>query len=194
MLVNQETWREELCVERLINWQQCQMKSHCNLLFEVCLATFRKTIPLLSLRWKLYNVFKISSKCHTVCWYFLLMYEQEWESGADFSYIMDFEELHLLGYNAVYCIESQPAFQRNLSSPSSGPKNKPMKKPAWNLTPTFILVSCLAYHSTLKIEETCSSETSVDFQQTTRRHIPDDRPLHSHGCENIIDFDFLFQI
>jgi hypothetical protein len=29
--------------------------------------------------------------------------------------------------------------------------------------------------STLKIEATCSSETSVDFQRSTRRYIPEDR-------------------
>jgi hypothetical protein len=29
----------------------------------------------------------------------------------------------------------------------------------------------------------CSSETSVDFQRTTRRYIPEDRPLHNHCCE-----------
>jgi hypothetical protein len=45
----------------------------------------------------------------------------------------------------------------------------------------FMLVSFLAYSSTLKIEATCFSETSVDFQRTTR-HIPDDRTLHTNGC------------
>jgi hypothetical protein len=30
--------------------------------------------------------------------------------------------------------------------------------------PCFMLVSCLAYSSTLNMEVTCSSETSVDFQ------------------------------
>jgi hypothetical protein len=34
------------------------------------------------------------------------------------------------------------------------------------------LLSYLAYSWTLKIEATCSSETSVEFQQTTRRYIP----------------------
>jgi hypothetical protein len=47
------------------------------------------------------------------------------------------------------------------------------------------LVSCTAYSSTLKIEETCSSETSVHFQQTTRRYIPEDRILHKHRCEKL---------
>jgi hypothetical protein len=34
------------------------------------------------------------------------------------------------------------------------------------------MVSCLASSSTLKMEATCSSVTVVDFQRTTRRHIP----------------------
>jgi hypothetical protein len=36
----------------------------------------------------------------------------------------------------------------------------------------------------LKMEATCSSETSVDFQQT-RWYIPEDRTLHNRRCENI---------
>jgi hypothetical protein len=32
--------------------------------------------------------------------------------------------------------------------------------------------------SALKMEATCSSETSVDFQRTARRYIPEDRILH----------------
>jgi hypothetical protein len=38
--------------------------------------------------------------------------------------------------------------------------------------------ACLADSSTLKIEATCFSETSVDFQRTTRHYIPEDRTLH----------------
>jgi hypothetical protein len=34
-------------------------------------------------------------------------------------------------------------------------------------------------------EATCPSETSVDFQRTTGRYIPEDRTLHSHLCENL---------
>jgi hypothetical protein len=30
----------------------------------------------------------------------------------------------------------------------------------------------------LKMEETCSSKTSIDFQWTTRRYIPENRTLH----------------
>jgi hypothetical protein len=43
----------------------------------------------------------------------------------------------------------------------------------------FRLVSCLAISWTLKVEVTCSSDTSVDFQRSTRRYIPEDRPLHT---------------
>jgi hypothetical protein len=38
----------------------------------------------------------------------------------------------------------------------------------------FMLVSCSAYSSTLKMEAICSSETSVDFQRNARRYIPED--------------------
>jgi hypothetical protein len=31
----------------------------------------------------------------------------------------------------------------------------------------------------------CSSETSVDSQQTTRRYIPEDGTLHNRRCENL---------
>jgi hypothetical protein len=31
----------------------------------------------------------------------------------------------------------------------------------------------------------CSSETSVDFQRTTRSYIPEDSILHNHRCENL---------
>jgi hypothetical protein len=41
------------------------------------------------------------------------------------------------------------------------------------LPPASTLVSCSVYSSTLKIEEIYSSETSVDFQRTTRRYIPE---------------------
>jgi hypothetical protein len=48
--------------------------------------------------------------------------------------------------------------------------------------PAFILVSCFAYFSTLKMEATCASETSVDFQRTTRRYIPEDSTLQVWLC------------
>jgi hypothetical protein len=49
----------------------------------------------------------------------------------------------------------------------------------------FELVSCLAYSFSMKMEATCSSVTSVDFQWTTRYDISEDRTLHNHCCENL---------
>jgi hypothetical protein len=43
----------------------------------------------------------------------------------------------------------------------------------------FMLVSCLAYPSTLNMDVKCSSETSVGFQQTTQHYIPADRTIHN---------------
>jgi hypothetical protein len=35
------------------------------------------------------------------------------------------------------------------------------------------------------METISSSETSVDFQQATRRYIPEDSTLYNHRCENL---------
>jgi hypothetical protein len=68
-------------------------------------------------------------------------------------------EEYLLGYNAVWSVESQPTFRSNISPPYSGSKNEPI----------------------------CSSETSVDLQRTTRHYMPEDSStLHNHCCENLI--------
>jgi hypothetical protein len=48
------------------------------------------------------------------------------------------------------------------------------------MPPAFTLVSCLAYSSILKMEAICSSETSVDFQRTIQRYIPEDSTLNMH--------------
>jgi hypothetical protein len=61
----------------------------------------------------------------------------------------------------------------------------------WDITPwallatCFALGSCLAYSSTLKMEATRSSETSVDFHRTTRRYNPEVRTFHKQRCENL---------
>jgi hypothetical protein len=49
-----------------------------------------------------------------------------------------------------------------------GSKNKPSKKPAWK--------------HLLNMEAICSSKTSVDFQRTTRRRIPENSTLHCFCC------------
>jgi hypothetical protein len=41
------------------------------------------------------------------------------------------------------------------------------------LVACFMMFSCFAYSWTLKREVTCFSETSVDFQPTTRYYVPE---------------------
>jgi hypothetical protein len=43
----------------------------------------------------------------------------------------------------------------------------------------------LAYFSTMKMEVTCSSETSVDFQWPSEHYIPEDTNLYTHCYENL---------
>jgi hypothetical protein len=70
----------------------------------------------------------------------------------------------LLWYNAPRFVESQPTFQKSKHC---------------------LLVSCLAYSSTLKMEATCSSETSVGFQRITRRYVSADRTLETRRNGNL---------
>jgi hypothetical protein len=46
----------------------------------------------------------------------------------------------------------------------------------------FMLVSCLAYYSALKIKAICSPETSVEFQRITRPCIPEDATAQINFC------------
>jgi hypothetical protein len=96
------------------------------------------------------------------------------------------ENLFLLEYNDMYCVESQPTLRRNMSTPSSGSNINNLK---FCTPPAFTLVSCLAYSSSLKMEATCSSETSVDSKLTTWRCIPEGRTLHDHNSENLKSFN-----
>jgi hypothetical protein len=42
------------------------------------------------------------------------------------------------------------------------------------------------------MEAICSSETSVLFQRTTRRYIPEARTLHNHRCETLKSYNIGF--
>jgi hypothetical protein len=46
------------------------------------------------------------------------------------------------------------------------------------LPPAFTLISYLVYSSILKMEATCSSKMSVEFQRNTWRYIPEDSTHH----------------
>jgi hypothetical protein len=76
--------------------------------------------------------------------------------------------------NSIFChiilcspFESQSVFWRNV------------------LASCFMLVSCVAYSSTLEMEVMSSSQTSADFQWAKWHYISEDRTLHNHGCENL---------
>jgi hypothetical protein len=61
---------------------------------------------------------------------------------------------------------------------------QPSKKPARSqfavLASCVMLVSCLAYSLTLKMEAVLSSETAMDFYRTTRRYIPEDSKVKGY--------------
>jgi hypothetical protein len=44
----------------------------------------------------------------------------------------------------------------------------------------------------LNMEAVCSFHASLNFHRTTRRHIPEDRTLRSHRCENL-EYKSVFQ-
>jgi hypothetical protein len=53
------------------------------------------------------------------------------------------------------------------------------------LATVFMLVSCLAFPSNLKMEIKYFSETSIHFQWNTLRYNPADSTRHSHSYEKI---------
>jgi hypothetical protein len=80
------------------------------------------------------------------------------------------KEFHILGYNAMQSVESQPTFRKNM--PPTYPRSK-----NW-----------------AKSREMFSSETSADFKRTTRRYFPEDRSLHNHRCEYFIFGRVIFSL
>jgi hypothetical protein len=81
------------------------------------------------------------------------------------------EESYLMRYNAVYSVESQPIFLRNMSSPSSGSLLCLLSASCWFYA-WFII------RTKKKTEAAYSSVTSFDFQRTTRRYISEDTTHH----------------
>jgi hypothetical protein len=55
----------------------------------------------------------------------------------------------------------------------------------------YLLVSCLAYSWTLKIEVTFSSERSINVEWTTRRYILEVRTFHILDCHDLRYYEML---
>jgi hypothetical protein len=79
-----------------------------------------------------------------------------------------YEECRLLRFRAVWVLLEPTCQQRPVNQSSS----------YYNVVPSYQILS------TLKTEETYSSETSV-IARATKLHIPEDGILHSHRHENI---------
>jgi hypothetical protein len=88
--------------------------------------------------------------------------------------------------NAVQSVESQTTFRSNILPPSSGSKNKSTINQCEALLATcFFLVFSFGLLFKIKLWATYSSETSVEFQSTTKCYILGDRTLHFHRCGNL---------
>jgi hypothetical protein len=55
-----------------------------------------------------------------------------------------------------------------------------------NIAVCFMLVSCLSYSSTLKVEAICFSKMSGDFQQNASHYTPQDRTLQTNKTGHIL--------
>jgi hypothetical protein len=133
--------------------------------------------------------------------------------GCQTGLYLSTEEIYFPEYNAMFS-DSQLTFHRNISPPywvwRESQARSHMKQPSSRAShmlkniglsslynPVFLhtwfallagclmLVSCLAYYSTMKMYAICSSKKSVDFHQTIWHYVPEDRILHSHHCENL---------
>jgi hypothetical protein len=78
----------------------------------------------------------------------------------------------------------------NLQPPNPGSNSKPSLLPTLH-SARFMMVSCVAHFSTLKMEAVCSFETTFDFHQLTQRCVPEDRTLHLNQLRSTIN---LFEI
>jgi hypothetical protein len=83
------------------------------------------------------------------------------------------QQLYLLACNAVQSVQNQTTFGRIYRLHPNV------------LTTCFMLVSRMVYFLTMKTEAAYSSERSVDFWRSTRRHVPEDIVPRRHRWENL---------
>jgi hypothetical protein len=83
----------------------------------------------------------------------------------------------------VVCYVSNIARTKATVKSSVSWDNTSCSQPSANqvlLASSFMLASCFAYSSTQKMEATCSSETSLDYQRNTRNYILEDITFYNH--------------
>jgi hypothetical protein len=56
---------------------------------------------------------------------------------------------------------------------------------AEELVAYYMLVSCFAYSTNLKMEAMSTTETSANFHWIALRYVPEGRPVHNHRCEKL---------
>jgi hypothetical protein len=129
-----------------------------------------------------------ASRLHQLHWFYCIDTDSCSTSG---SHSGDCEDFCLLRHNAMYSVQNYMTFRRNISLPSPESKYKPNNT---SMKQVGMLVSCLNYSSSLGMEATCSSETSVDFQWISLRYIPEDRTLRYSSFLSVPPITFLENI
>jgi hypothetical protein len=84
-------------------------------------------------------------------------------------------------WNYVYSVNSQTTFRRNIFPSSLRSKSDPSNKQRENIWQA-------------EMEAKYFSETSVYFQLTTRRYIPENSTLHDHCCGNLRSYVIVTQL
>jgi hypothetical protein len=84
----------------------------------------------------------------------------------------------------MFSFEYWPTFQANISSSSSGSKNR-LSKAFSSTYHQFKRGILLGFSIDHKYRSNVFSETSADFQRTTLRYIPRGSAFHNHRFENL---------
>jgi hypothetical protein len=115
------------------------------------------------------SLFKKLSSCHQeICFilWTIMFVVTEVPTAADS------DDWYVLGCDAVHVGKSLSPSRTNVLSLSSRSQNESSKQPE---------IQNSAYSWTTKMEKVSSSESSVEFDQPTRRHIPKDSTPRNHS-------------